>query len=536
MQGSRRRAWTAIVACSLLAAVAPEAARGAEAPALDWQPCGEAANVTCATAAAPLDYDSPGGPSISLFVARSPATDQAHRIGSLFINFGGPGGTTADILEAFGADLFPALNTRYDIIGMDPRGVGQSEPSIDCKVNQETEGIYSVPFPTPLNLDVPGLVAKDQRYVDRCVALNRAILPHVSTANVARDIDLLRRALDERKITYFGYSYGTLLGATYASLFPRRYRAMVLDGPVDATDYINDPTADLSAQSDGFERALARFFQACAVHQDVCQGFGGEDPASAFDELVDQADETPIPAGGDDPRPVTGDDILFGATGEVYAKQFWPELAQALADLAKGDGTLMRRLVDESYGRNPDGTFDPGGDRYFTIGAIEQRYERGVKPYLRAGKRSWSEHEHTWWNNGYVELNYGLWPIRDEDAFAGPFRIPGSSVTPLVVATRYDPATPYRGALSLVHDLGNARLLTMIGDGHTAYPGNSACVDAAVEAYLDSGALPAAGTRCRQEVPFAAAPAPAAAGDGMAAVSARRSVSRHGMKPLPELR
>ena len=472
---------------------------------LDWQSCGDAANVQCTTAKVPLDYGSPGEGSTKLFVARSPATDRKHRIGSLFLNFGGPGGTMADIVEAYGADLFPELNQRYDIVGMDPRGVGQSEPSIDCKVNQETDGIYSNPYTTPDNLNVSALIRKDQAYVNRCVALNRKILPYVSTANVARDLDALKSAVGDRKLSYLGFSYGTFLGATYASLFPNGYRSMVLDGPVDATNYINHPMTDLAAQTAGFERALGRFFQVCAANQAGCAGFGGSDPWDAFDQLVDRANQTPIPADGytADPRPVTGDEVIEATIGDLYAKQYWPELAGYLADAANGDASGLRFLSDLSYGRNDDGTYDPGSDRYFTIGAIEQHYGSGVQNYLDAGEMSYEQHDHFWSNNGYVELNYGLFPIKGRDTYAGPFKIPGSAVTPLVVATTYDPATPFRGAKNLVRDLGNARLLTMRGDGHTAYGnGSPDCIDSSINTYLLDGKLPLTGTTCVQDLPF----------------------------------
>jgi pimeloyl-ACP methyl ester carboxylesterase len=505
MQGSSRLRATAL-ACVLFGALATSAG-AQQAPKLDWQPCGDAPNVVCTKAKVPLDYGRPNGQSISLFVAKSPATDQAHRLGTLFFNFGGPGGSAANYVEAVGADpsgVWGSLNTRYDIVGMDPRGVGQSEPSIDCKANQETQGIYGHPFTTPDNLNKAAQINHDLRYDARCIALNKELLPHVSTANVARDLDVLRQAVGERKLTYFGFSYGTFLGATYASMFPHNYDRMVLDGPVDADAYINEPLDELSAQSDGFERAIGRFFQACAIDQGACSGFGGSDPWDAFDQLIDKANASPIPAGGDDPRPVNGDDILTATLYDIYAKQFWGELAKALADAANGDGTGIRVLVDGFYGNNLDGTFDPGTDRYFTIGAIEQRYPHDPDLYFRLGKRSWTEHEHTWWNNGYVELYYGLWPIHDRDAYDGPFKIPNSSPTPLVVATTYDPATPYRGAKNLVRDLGNARLLTMRGDGHTAYGGNSPCIDSAVDTFMFTGALPAAGTTCKQDVPFEA--------------------------------
>lgn len=503
--------------------------RSAGVPRLDWQACGSAPGVECATAKVPLDYDERGRGTTKLFLARSPATDRAHRIGSLFINFGGPGGSAADVLEALGTDLFPALNERYDIVGMDPRGVGQSEPSIDCRVNQETDGIYSQPFTTPDNLNVGALVRKDTAYVARCAALNRKILPYVSTANVARDLDLLRRAVGDRKLSYLGFSYGTLVGATYASLFPRNYRAMVLDGPVDATAYMNRPMADLAAQSSGFERALGRFFQACAANQAGCAGFGGSDPWDAFDQLVDRLNATPIPADGyaPDPRPVTGEDVLNAAIVDLYAKQFWPELAGFLADAQNGDGSGIRFLADLAYGRNDDGTFDPGTDRYFTIGAIEQRYPRDLQTYLDAGEQSFAQHDHFWWNNGYIELNYGLFPINGRDTFRGPFRIPPSAVTPLVIATTYDPATPYRGAKRLIGDLGNARLLTMRGDGHTAYgQGSPGCVDTAVEGYLNRGVLPDKGTTCTQDVPFEQPQAQATGPEAPATVAPLRVTPR----------
>ena len=212
----------ATVACALLGSGAPiaSARQGPAIPTLDWQPCGQASNVTCTTVEVPRDYDRPRDASLQLFVAKSPATDQAHKIGSLFINLGGPGAPAAEIIQRAGADGFPGLNARFDILAVDPRGVGQSQPAIDCKVNQETDGIYGQPFTTPDNLDVRALIAKDARYIGRCLELNHAVLPYVSTANVARDIDLIRRTLGERQITYVGFSYGTFLGATYASLFP----------------------------------------------------------------------------------------------------------------------------------------------------------------------------------------------------------------------------------------------------------------------------------------------------------------------------
>jgi pimeloyl-ACP methyl ester carboxylesterase len=508
MTRSRRRALAALIFAALLVGAAP-----AGAATLDWQDCGE--GFQCATAEVPRDYDRPDGRTLDLAVARLPATDQSRRIGSLFVNPGGPGAGAAEFIRG-NKELFASLNDRFDIVGFDPRGTGESEGAIDCKVNQETDGVYSQPFTTPENLDVGAFVGKVKGYVQRCVELSREILPYASTANGARDMDFLREAVGDKKLTYLGFSYGTFLGATYASLFPRRYRALVLDGPLDADQYINRPLENLSEQTAGFERAINRLFQACAAQQDVCR-FGGTDPLDAFDQLVEHANQSPLPAQGPDPRPVDGDDFLAAAVLATYNKGFWGLLAEALELAAAGDGTGIRVLANAFYGRNDDGTYDPGTDRYFTLSALDQRYPTDVRTYLTAGNHSWGQYDHFWFNNGYAELNWGLFPIRPRDAYYGPFEASDSAPTVLVVNTTYDPATPFRGGKRLVRQLGNARMLTMRGDGHTAYGGNSpSCIDPAVDAYLEAGTLPPDGTSCPQEVPFArpqlqAESAPAAA-------------------------
>ena len=506
---------------ALLALLAPAATArtvdtdpgdGVEVPELTWTSCGTTpagteAGVQCATAELPLDYDDPEGDQVRLAVARVPATDPANRIGSLFINLGGPSGTIVDVLQENGGTIWPTLNQRFDLVGFDPRGVGQSTPAIDCQVNPEELGNVSQPFPTPLDLDVDAFVAKHQAYVDACLANNGDILAHVSTANVARDMDVLRAAVGDEKLSYLGYSYGTFLGATYAALFPDGYRALVLDSPVDVQQYISDPLASSTAQTAAFERALHRFFEACAADQVACSGFGGGQPSSAYDGLLARADATPIPAPryAPDPRPVDDDDIRVATTTLLYSKQFWGILAAALAQAAAGDASLLRLVTDLSYDRMEDGSYGPGSDQFFTIGAGERQWPRGdVEVYLDRGSESWASFPHFWFNTGYTEVSYGLWPVHDEDAYEGPFTVESSSPTPVVVATTYDPATPYPGALRTVRELGNARLVTMQGDGHGAYPGGSACVRTAVDAYLVDLTLPAAGLVCQQEVPFAA--------------------------------
>jgi pimeloyl-ACP methyl ester carboxylesterase len=533
-------ALSALLATVALAPAAAHAQAGPRVPVLNWQPCDSDVpelpadvHFQCATAAVPLDYSHPHRGTYHLALMKKPAVDTGKRLGSLLINYGGPGGTAIDDTErtftSATGGLWGSLNDQYDIVAVDPRGVGRSEAAMDCGANQITEGIYSMPFATP-DTDPAALLAKDKAYVKRCVQRNRAVLPYVTTGNFARDLDLLRQAVGDKKLNYLGFSYGTFLGATYAALFPGNVGRVVLDGPVDADSYINHPSKDLQAQTSAFERELSRFFAACAGDQVTCQGFGDNgtntpDPEAAFDALVDAANANPIPVAADngvtdDLRPVTGDDILNATIGNLYNKHYWGYIVQDLVDAENGDGAGMRFDSDYEYGYDPDsGTFDPLGDRYFLIGAVEQHYPNpNLQHYLRLGRASYDSFDHFWFNAGYVEANYGIFPVKGNGIYRGPFTVPQSASTPLVVATTYDPATPYRGAKALVRDMGNARLLTMIGDGHTAYGGESACIDQAVDDYLLGGTLPAAGTTCRQETPFA--PIPPVSGYDSAAATA----------------
>lgn len=494
---------------ALLGAAGAEASSGSAraAGSIDWGPCSGAdlEAYECASVDFPKDYGRPRAGTVSVAITRIKAQDSARRLGSLFVNPGGPGGSGVDYVQN-APGLFESLNQRYDIVGFDPRGTGASTPSIDCEANQFTQGLYSQPYATP-DLDFSAYKQRVRGYIAKCLANNPGILPFTTTGLVARDLDGLRELVGDEKLNYLGFSYGTFLGATYVSLFPERVGRTVLDGPLDPDEYINDPIGGLQAQTAAFERELQRFFQACAANQTACLNFGADDPHLAYDALLRAADAHPIDAGDEGP-PVSSQDMLQATILTLYSKQSWPLLAQALASAQAGDGGLMRILTDAAYGYDREtGTFDPGSDRYFTISAAEQDYKRNPSLYAKLGKRSWGSFDHFWWGAGYVELNWGLFPIQGRRVFSGPFSLPGSSTTPVVVDTTYDPATPYRGGVQLVKQLGNARLLTMDGDGHTAYGGNSPCIDAAVDAYFFEGTLPAPGARCRQEVPFAQEPA-----------------------------
>jgi pimeloyl-ACP methyl ester carboxylesterase len=498
-----RHRFLAPAVCLLaLAATANAHASSRRTPRLNWQKCADAAGFQCAHADVPRDYSRPAAGRFRLAVTRLPAKDRARRIGSLFVNFGGPGSNDVQTLESNGKTLFATLNRRFDIVSFDPRGVGESEPAIDCAVDQEAAGPFGQPFMTPSDADGRELVESDRRYIERCARRNPGVLPYVSTANVARDLDRLRRAVGDRRLSYLGLSYGTYLGATYASLFPHSYRALALEGALDPDRYANHPLTLRASLMAAQERALGRFLDACANDQRACSGFGGADPAAALDALIARLDAQPLAVGD---RALDGDDVRVALGGGLHSKARWGTLARALMAAEHGDGTLLRDLADGFYGREPDGTYRPLLDQFFAVSAADQRNPPGLQPYLDAGAAAWRAFGHSYYLGGYAEHAWGANPVTPRGVFRGPFRAARSAPTVLVVGTTYDPATPYEDAQSLTRELGNARLLTMDGDGHGAYGGESECIDAAVNAYLLRGALPRTGRRCRQQTPFEAA-------------------------------
>jgi pimeloyl-ACP methyl ester carboxylesterase len=264
---------------------------------------------------------------------------------------------------------------------------------------------------------VGALVSRAAGYVHRCRTFNRELMPHMSTADVARDLDLLRAAVGDKRLTFLGNSYGSLVGATYTSLFPGHTRALALTGAVDADAWTNRPFEAIREQTNGLEHGLSRFFTACAANSDAC-GFGGKDPETAFDEPLERLDRQPIPApGAASGRELDGDDLRVATVAAILSPFQWPRLASGLSQAEQGDGTILRTLADQFYGGASQ-----GHDVVLATLALDQRYPRRVEPFLDAGRQAARLFPHfAAFNNGYNELPLGLVRARRGDAYHGPF-------------------------------------------------------------------------------------------------------------------
>lgn len=524
----RRRRVLALVVAALLvtpllaaAAVADPVSTTADDPPaseLDWASCEEV--FECATLTVPLDHDEPDGDTLDLPLIRRPAKDADARIGALLTNPGGPGGSGVDFVLGAGTDdgFLAPLNEQFDLVSWDPRGTKGSSP-IDCVLDEAVEPFGAFPGLD----DRDRIVEAAEAYAEACVeSVGEDLLSSVSTLDTARDMELVREALGEEHLSYLGFSYGTFLGATYASLYPDRVRAFVLDGAVDPDAYVNDPLASNAEQAVGFETAITRFFDVCATSE--CLFDGDERDWRA---LVEQLDAEPLEAPpfeeGGPTRSVTGEDVLNATLIVMYVRPAWPVLDQALSEAAGGDGARIKFLSDVALGINDDGSVDAGADAFPAITAIDQAYPTDLalqdQMYWTYLQSSPSFGPSTFWAStagGYAAFD---WPVEADDRFGGPFVYDEDDGPPIVVVgTTFDPATPFRGSIAMTEQLGNATLLTMVGDGHTAYGGNSSCIDDAVGVFLTELEEPEDGTICEQEL--AAAGAAVAGSDAATAVPA----------------
>jgi pimeloyl-ACP methyl ester carboxylesterase len=489
---------TSAVACSAKVDGTPRAAGsdpvGGDHGAVAWGPCDSGKDLPrgaqCGTLAVPVDYSQPDGAQAKLAVIKFAATGA--KIGSLVVNPGGPGesgvNTAADMIDA----LPQRIRERFDFVGFDPRGVGASTPAVRCNSDAQNDAERADPQVDYSPAGIAHIEGTEKEFAQRCLdAMGKDFLANVGTVNVAKDLDALRGALGDEKLTYLGYSYGTLIGSAYAEAFPDKVRAMILDGAVDPTV---DPIKSNIEQAASFQKAFDDYAADCAKSPNCPLGTDPAKSVTVFHSLVDPLVTTPARTA--DPRGLGYSDALTGTIDAMYSPSLWPDLTKGLAGLSKGRGDTLLQLADDYMERDDNGHYSNSNDAETAINCVDQppvtdrakvaeedRKTREVAPFMSYG---------TFTGNAPLDT-CAFWPV---PATSTPHRPSVTGLPPvLVVSTTDDPATPYQAGVDLAAELGGA-LLTFEGTQHTVVFEGDACVDGYATKYLIDLALPPKGAKC----------------------------------------
>jgi pimeloyl-ACP methyl ester carboxylesterase len=484
-------------------------------PVLNWNPC-SADGAVCAAAEVPLDYGDPAGAKTSIVLARYPVAPET-KIGTVFVNFGGPGvsGVTRLIQSGFGRSLRTLLQGRFDVVAFDPRGVGYSVP-LQCFDTEGARTAFRAAHPI-----FPYFDEQERPYFDaysslapRCLGRGQAIAGHMSTGDVVRDLDLLRQAVGDERLTYLGFSYGSYLGNTYANMFPDKVRALVIDGVLDPLIWtigrqISSDRVAVAAVGDEFYRLCD---EAAAVNPAYCLMSGPDGAAATYSAVAESLKQTPVVL----PNGVlyTYDKLIGQTVGCMYTPEQWPACANLVAFLAgalRGDdgaaekaSATMRGIVDNWRMADGGRAYNNQFDASLGVLCSDTQYRAPFAHY--AALDGWAAKGSVfgpyWW---WLNVPCADWPL-SPDRYSGPWTA-RTSAPVLVVGNYFDPATDYAGAQAAAKWLKNARLLSYAGWGHCAFPRANACVVNHVVGYLFDGSLPPEGTVCpANPSPFLPAP------------------------------
>jgi len=470
-------------------------------PAFDttaaWSDCGD--GFQCATLTVPVDWSRPAGETMGIAMTHLPATDPAQRIGSLVVNYGGPGQGGVDYVRQTYGSLPAAVRARFDIVTFDPRGTGASRP-IDCV----DDAVLDQAGELPAFVESEAALAAQQQwsaaFAQGCAQRMGAYAGHVGTRNVARDVEAIRLALGERKLDFLGYSYGAILGQAYAQMYPANVRAMVLDGPPDYSLSIRDYNYQ---QAKGFADALSAFLSWCEQTQCSLASVGS--PRDVVNALVERTKAETIPAdyvanGVTRAGTLNGNTLQTGVLSLLYdQRRGWPLLADALRSAATDNwGGPLLAYADSYLGRGPDGHYSSATvEANAVINCVDRPAAKQQPTTARvlADVAVFQQQLPPWGGSWAIPSCVGM-PKPAKGDKLGKLRVTGAPPI-LVIGNTGDPATPYAGAQATVTRIPGSVLLTVDSTEHTAYgSGRSGCVDDLVDRYLVDGALPATGTHC----------------------------------------
>jgi pimeloyl-ACP methyl ester carboxylesterase len=451
----------------------------------------------CGKLAVPIDYHHVDGDATTLALIKFPAT--RNKIGSLIVNPGGPGESGIEAALGLLQSLPPRIRERFDLVGFDPRGVASSRPAIWCNSDADNDRQRTEPQVDYSPAGVAHIEDETKAFVGRCIEkMGKKFLAHVGTVDVARDLDAIRQALGDSKLTFLGYSYGTRIGAAYAEAFPKNVRAMILDGAVDPNT--NSIEADLR-QAKGFQDAFNDFAKDCAKSSSCPLGTDPAKAVAVYHNLVDPLVDKNNPMVGKsvptkDPRGLSYSDAIVGTIMALYSPTFWHHLTEGLTELAHHRGDTLLELADLYMRRDKHGHYTDATDARVAIDCVddlpvkdrdkvidEDRRSREVAPFMSFGKFT-----------GHAPMGTcAFWPVQPTSK---PHTISAPGLAPtLVVSTTRDPATPYQAGVDLANQL-HGGLLTYDGTQHTVVFQGDRCVDDYATAYLVSGTLPPKDAKC----------------------------------------
>ncbi|MFF8593643.1 alpha/beta hydrolase [Streptomyces sp. NPDC015220] len=456
----------------------PHTAAAAPVARVGWKKCGTAEHPTlqCGSLQVPLDHARPNGRKITLALSRVPHTARTSQ-GPLLVNPGGPGGSGLSLAGFVASSLPRAVAAQYDVIGFDPRGVGASRPALDCSPGQfapvRPDSVPRTPALERANL------ARAKSYAAACGRKYADLLPHLGTVDAARDMDSIRRALGAKRINYFGYSYGTYLGAVYARLFPERVRRLVLDSVVDPTGVWYD---DNLRQDYAFDARHRAFTAWVAEHDSVYRL--GADPARVESKwYAMRAALARKPAGGKVGASELEDTFVPGG----YYNGYWPSLAQAFAAYVNDGRTGP--LV-EAY--DVFGAVDASGDNGYSVyTSVQCRDTSWPRDWRQWREDNWAVHDKApfmAWSNAWYNAPCAFWPV----AAKRPVDIANGKLPPaLLFQATDDAATPYAGGVTVHHLLARSSLVVERGGGnHGITLSGNGCLDKYLAAYLADGTVP----------------------------------------------
>jgi pimeloyl-ACP methyl ester carboxylesterase len=470
------------------------------APRIAWKACGP--RLQCARVRVPLDWRRPGGRKISLAVIRHLASRRAQRIGSLFLNPGGPGDSGVSAVTERGESLDAQTRGRFDVVSWDPRGSGGSAHVSCFGSPAQRARFWGGQLVPTTRADQRRYLARTKAFARRCGARNGRLLAHITTADSVRDLDHLRRLVGDRKLTFLGESTGTLIGLTYANMFPRRVRAVALDGLVDPVRYTAGTAGALTQSLTAVDRLFAKFMALCQTAGSARCALAGHGPvARRVERLLARLRRGPIPAPSATPpgRLSYGEALAVIKLFGLADASRWPDLARQLDAAAAGDGSALKSTADLLAAEDTRRELESG---QAILCADSPARERG-RAWPRAIDRLRGVSTIGGAVMGWlIGAPCASWPTRGAHRYTGPWSADTHNPI-LLVGTRLDPNTPLSNAKLASRRLGNAVLLTHDGYGHLSIRDPSACVMRAIGRYLVNMATPPPGTVCRSDrLPF----------------------------------